>query len=35
VAGANDFDHDKVKADADAFELTDEFKGLPVASPAA
>jgi len=35
VAGANDFDHDKVKADADAYELTDEFKDLPVASPAA
>ena len=33
VAGANDFDHDKVKADADGFQLSDEFSAVPAAEP--
>jgi NitT/TauT family transport system substrate-binding protein len=35
IAGANDFDHDKVKADADGFQLSDEFSALPAPSPEA
>lgn len=35
VAGANDFDHDKVKADADGFALSDEFVNVAVPSPEA
>ncbi len=35
VAGANDFDHDKVKADADGFQLSAEFEALPAPSPEA
>jgi len=35
VAGANDFDHDKVKADADGFQLSAEFSALPAPSPEA
>lgn len=35
VAGANDFDHDKVQADADGFALSDEFSSLPAPSPEA
>jgi NitT/TauT family transport system substrate-binding protein len=31
VAGANDFDHAKVKADADAFKLSDAYKAVDVA----
>ncbi len=34
VAGANDFDHAKVKADADGFALSDAFAALPAATPA-
>jgi NitT/TauT family transport system substrate-binding protein len=30
IAAANDFDHDKVKADADAYPLTDAFKAIDV-----
>lgn len=30
VATANDFDHDKVKADADGYELSDEFTAIDV-----
>ncbi len=30
VAGANDFDHDKVKADAAAFQLSDAFNAVAV-----
>ena len=29
VAGANDFDHEKVKADAEAFQLSEEFAAVP------
>jgi NitT/TauT family transport system substrate-binding protein len=35
IAGANDFDHDKVKADADGFQLSAEFSALPAPSPEA
>jgi len=35
VAGANDFDHDKVKSDADGFQLSAEFSALPAPSPEA
>ena len=30
IEAANDFDHDKVKADADAYKLTDAFAALDV-----
>ena len=30
IKGANDFDHDKVKADADAYELSDDMKALDI-----
>jgi NitT/TauT family transport system substrate-binding protein len=30
IAGANDFDHDKVKADAEAFALSEEFAAVEV-----
>jgi NitT/TauT family transport system substrate-binding protein len=29
VAGGNDFDHEKVKADAAAFQLSEEFAAVP------
>ncbi len=32
IAGANDFDHAKVKADADAFALSDDYKAVDVAA---
>jgi NitT/TauT family transport system substrate-binding protein len=32
IDGANDFDHAKVKADADAFELRDEYKAVDIAA---
>lgn len=33
VAGANDFDHEQVKADAAGFQLSAEFAAIPEASP--
>jgi NitT/TauT family transport system substrate-binding protein len=32
IDGANDFDHAKVKADAEAFELRDEYKAVDIAA---
>ena len=32
IDGANDFDHTKVKADAEAFELRDEYKAVDIAA---
>ncbi len=32
VAPANDFDHDKVKADADAYQLSDDMKAVDIAA---
>ena len=32
IAAANDFDHAKVKADADAFQLSDDYKAVDVAA---
>jgi NitT/TauT family transport system substrate-binding protein len=29
IAGANDFDHEKVKADAEAFQLSEEYAAIP------